>query len=36
MVHNHRGKLADIENLGHTYMEYLRLPFPIFLSYIAT
>ncbi|MFM7614728.1 MAG: DoxX family protein, partial [Synechococcales cyanobacterium] len=35
MVHNGQDKLSDIENFAHTYVEYLGLPFPIFLSYIA-
>ena len=35
MVHNGQDKLADIENFAHAYVEYLGLPFPIFLSYIA-
>lgn len=35
MVHNGLDKLADIENFARAYVEYLGLPFPIFLSYIA-
>lgn len=35
MVHNGLDKLADIENFAHAYVEYLGLPFPIFLSYVA-
>ena len=35
MVHNGQDKLADIENFARAYVEYLGLPFPIFLSYIA-
>ncbi|MBU6230148.1 MAG: DoxX family protein [Cyanobacteria bacterium REEB459] len=35
MVHNGQDKLADIENFAHAYVEYLGLPFPIFLSYVA-
>lgn len=35
MVHNGFDKLADIESFAHAYVEYLGLPFPIFLSYIA-
>lgn len=35
MVHNGLDKLADIESFAHAYVEYLGLPFPIFLSYIA-
>ncbi|MFM7529805.1 MAG: DoxX family protein [Nodosilinea sp.] len=35
MVHNGQDKLADIESFAHAYVEYLGLPFPIFLSYIA-
>lgn len=35
MIHNGLDKLADIENFAHAYVEYLGLPFPIFLSYIA-
>lgn len=35
MVHNGQDKLADIESFARAYVEYLGLPFPIFLSYIA-
>lgn len=35
MIHNGFDKLADIENFARAYVEYLGLPFPIFLSYIA-
>jgi putative oxidoreductase len=35
MVHNGFDKLADIESFARAYVEYLGLPFPIFLSYIA-
>ena len=35
MIHNGQDKLADIENFARAYVEYLGLPFPIFLSYIA-
>jgi len=35
MVHNGLDKLADIENFASAYVEYLGLPFPIFLSYVA-
>ncbi|MEM1309441.1 MAG: DoxX family protein [Cyanobacteria bacterium P01_D01_bin.71] len=35
MVHNGLDKLADIESFARAYVEYLGLPFPIFLSYIA-
>ena len=35
MVHNGQDKLADIESFSRAYVEYLGLPFPIFLSYIA-
>jgi putative oxidoreductase len=35
MVHNGQDKLADIESFAHAYVEYLGLPFPIFLSYVA-
>jgi putative oxidoreductase len=35
MIHNGLDKLADIENFAHAYVEYLGLPFPIFLSYVA-
>ena len=35
MVHNGLDKLADIENFARAYVEYLGLPFPIFLSYVA-
>ncbi|MEM9119299.1 MAG: DoxX family protein [Cyanobacteria bacterium P01_F01_bin.56] len=35
MVHNGFDKLADIESFSRAYVEYLGLPFPIFLSYVA-
>jgi putative oxidoreductase len=35
MIHNGLDKLADIESFARAYVEYLGLPFPIFLSYIA-
>ena len=35
MVHNGFDKLADIESFSKAYVEFLGLPFPIFLSYIA-
>ncbi len=35
MIHNGQDKLADIEGFARAYVEYLGLPFPIFLSYIA-
>ncbi len=35
MVHNGLDKLADIESFSRAYVEYLGLPFPIFLSYVA-
>ncbi|RZM79039.1 DoxX family protein [Leptolyngbya iicbica] len=35
MVHNGFDKLADIESFARAYVEYLGLPFPIFLSYVA-
>jgi len=35
MVHNGLDKLADIESFATAYVEYLGLPFPITLSYIA-
>jgi len=35
MVHNGLDKLAYIENFARAYVEYLGLPFPIFLSYVA-
>jgi len=35
MIHNGLDKLADIENFARAYVEYLGLPFPIFLSYVA-
>jgi putative oxidoreductase len=35
MMHNGFDKLADIESFAHAYVEYLGLPFPIFLSYVA-
>ncbi len=35
MVHNGFDKLANIESFAAAYVEYLGLPFPIFLSYIA-
>ncbi|MEA5466177.1 DoxX family protein [Leptothoe sp. PORK10 BA2] len=35
MVHNGFDKLADIEGFAAAYVEYLGLPFPIFLSYVA-
>ncbi len=35
MVHNGLDKLADIESFARAYVEYLGLPFPIFLSYVA-
>jgi len=35
MIHNGQDKLADIESFSKAYVEFLGLPFPIFLSYIA-
>ena len=35
MVHNGFDKLANIEGFAAAYVEYIGLPFPIFLSYIA-
>ncbi|MBE9069113.1 DoxX family protein [Leptolyngbya cf. ectocarpi LEGE 11479] len=35
MVHNGFDKLANIESFAAAYVEYIGLPFPIFLSYIA-
>ena len=35
MIHNGLDKLADIESFARAYVEYLGLPFPIFLSYVA-
>ena len=35
MIHNGQDKLADIESFARAYVEYLGLPFPILLSYIA-
>jgi putative oxidoreductase len=35
IVHNGQDKLANIESFAHAYVEYLGLPFPIFLSYVA-
>lgn len=35
MIHNGLDKLADIENFAVAYVQYLGLPFPIFLSYVA-
>ncbi|EKV03141.1 putative membrane protein [Leptolyngbya sp. PCC 7375] len=35
MVHNGFDKLANIESFAAAYVEYLGLPFPIFLSYVA-
>jgi putative oxidoreductase len=35
MIHNGFDKLADIESFARAYVEYLGLPFPIFLSYVA-
>lgn len=35
MVHNGLDKLADIESFAKAYVEYLGLPFPITLSYMA-
>lgn len=35
MVHNGQDKLADIESFAAAYVEYIGLPFPIFLSYVA-
>ena len=35
MIHTGLDKLADIENFARAYVEYLGLPFPIFLSYVA-
>ncbi|MEM9137168.1 MAG: DoxX family protein [Cyanobacteria bacterium P01_F01_bin.42] len=35
MVHNGFDKLENIESFASAYVEYLGLPFPIFLSYIA-
>lgn len=35
MVHNGLDKLSDIESFARAYVEYLGLPFPIFLSYCA-
>ncbi|MGK7889999.1 MAG: DoxX family protein [Leptolyngbyaceae cyanobacterium] len=35
MIHNGLDKLADIEGFAESYVAFLGLPFPIFLSYIA-
>ncbi|MEM9245666.1 MAG: DoxX family protein [Cyanobacteria bacterium P01_F01_bin.153] len=35
MVHNGMDKLSDIESFAESYVAFLGLPFPIFLSYIA-
>lgn len=35
MMHNGFDKLADIESFSKAYVEFLGLPFPIFLSYVA-
>ncbi len=35
MVHNGIDKLADIESFAESYVAFLGLPFPIFLSYVA-
>lgn len=35
MVHNGFDKLDNIESFASAYVEYLGLPFPIFLSYVA-
>lgn len=35
MIHNGQDKLADIESFSKAYVEFLGLPFPIFLSYVA-
>lgn len=35
MIHNGLDKLADIESFAKAYVEYMGLPFPIFLSYVA-
>ncbi len=35
MIHNGLDKLADIEGFAAAYVEFLGLPFPITLSYIA-
>lgn len=35
MVHNGWDKLSDIESFAQAYVEYIGLPFPIFLSYVA-
>ena len=35
MVHNGFDKLANIESFAAAYVEYIGLPFPIFLSYVA-
>ncbi|NEO29848.1 MAG: DoxX family protein [Symploca sp. SIO3C6] len=35
MVHNGLDKLSNIESFAQAYVEYIGLPFPIFLTYIA-
>lgn len=35
MVHNGLDKLGNIESFAQAYVEYIGLPFPIFLSYVA-
>lgn len=35
MVHNGLDKLGNIESFAKAYVEYMGLPFPIFLSYVA-
>ncbi|HEY9879969.1 MAG TPA: DoxX family protein [Leptolyngbyaceae cyanobacterium] len=35
MVHNGFDKLGNIESFAKAYVEFLGLPFPIFLSYVA-
>lgn len=35
MIHNGMDKLEGIEEFAETYVAYLGLPFPIFLSYVA-
>ncbi|NJK39346.1 MAG: DoxX family protein [Oscillatoriales cyanobacterium RM2_1_1] len=35
MVHNGLDKLSNIESFAESYVAYLGLPFPIFLSYVA-
>ncbi|HEY9764513.1 MAG TPA: DoxX family protein [Trichocoleus sp.] len=35
MVHNGLDKLGNIESFAKAYVEFLGLPFPIFLSYVA-